>query len=161
MVKRWQKIPRPSFQWPFSLLHPHLKKFFWGGSKPKNTLYVPKERIVTLIAATGCEGPSTMVRNPTYAVLSWNQFCRELHARLGGVAKKWRMMTRGRGGSRYPPKLMTSFMNSPLGYWVLSILNTQYIPAFAAYPAYPIPPVQIFYVNHLPEFWTVMRNGTE
>ena len=24
------------------------------------------------------------------------------------------MMTRGRGGSRYPPKVMTSFMNSPL-----------------------------------------------
>ena len=56
-----------------------------------------------------------------------------------------------------------------------SILNTQYIPAFAAYPAYPqckyfmlilntqyipaspvypIPPVQIFHVAHLPEFWT-------
>ena len=28
------------------------------------------------------------------------------------------------------------------------ILNTQYIPA------YPIPPVQIFHVAHLPEFWT-------
>ena len=24
------------------------------------------------------------------------------------------MMTRGRGGSGYPPKMMTSFMNSPL-----------------------------------------------
>ena len=43
--------------------------------------YVPKERIVTLIVVTGCEGPSTMVRNPTYAVLSRNQFCRELRAR--------------------------------------------------------------------------------
>ena len=34
------------------------------------------------------------------------------------------------------------------------ILNTQYIPASLAYP---IPPVQIFHVNHLPGFWTVMN----
>ena len=53
-------------------------------SNQKNPLYVPIGRIVTLIAATGCEGPSTMVRNPTYAVLLWNQFCRELHARWRG-----------------------------------------------------------------------------
>ena len=33
------------------------------------------------------------------------------------------------------------------------ILNTQYIPASLAYP---IPQVQIFHVNHLPGFWTVM-----
>ena len=59
--------------------------FLEGGSNKKNTLYVwfyvPKERIVTLMVVTGCEGPSTMVRNPTYAVLSRKQVCRELHAR--------------------------------------------------------------------------------
>ena len=63
------------------IIKPPFKKVFLGGIQTKNTLYVPKERIVTLIAATGCEGPSTMVINPTYAVLSRNQFCRELRAR--------------------------------------------------------------------------------
>ena len=32
----------------------------------------------------------------------------------GGGEPKYDMMTRGRGGSGYPPKMMTSFMNSPL-----------------------------------------------
>ena len=57
--------------------------FFFGGGGNKKNLYVPKERIVTLIAATGCEGPSTMVSNPTYVVLS-----RFTCAMRGGVAKK-------------------------------------------------------------------------
>ena len=46
-------------------------------------MVIPKERIVTLLAGwavSGCIGPSTMVRSPTYAVLSQNQFCRELLA---------------------------------------------------------------------------------
>ena len=34
--------------------------------------------------------------------------------RRGGGQPKYDMMTRGRGGSGYPPKMMTSFMNSPL-----------------------------------------------
>ena len=32
----------------------------------------------------------------------------------GGGEPKYDMMTRGRGGSGYPLKMMTSFMNSPL-----------------------------------------------
>ena len=32
----------------------------------------------------------------------------------GGGEPKYDMMTRGRGGSGYLPKMMTSFMNSPL-----------------------------------------------
>ena len=60
-------------------------------------LVLPKKRKVTFrvagLAVPGCEGPSTVVKSPTYAVLSRNQLCRELRARWGGVAKKWRMMT--------------------------------------------------------------------
>ena len=62
----------------------------------------------------GCERPSTMVRNPTYGVLSRNQFCREFRARWGGVAKKWRMMTRGRGGGTTPPKIDDVIYEQPL-----------------------------------------------
>ena len=55
-------------------------------------LVIPKEGIVTLretgLAVPSCKGPSTMVKNPTYAVLSRNQFCRESRAHEGGVAKK-------------------------------------------------------------------------
>ena len=47
-------------------------------------LVTPKGRIVALrmagLAVPGCKGLSTMVRRPTYAVLSRNQFCRELRA---------------------------------------------------------------------------------
>ena len=57
-------------------------------------LVIPKERIVTLrvarLAVPGCNGPSTVVRSTTYAVLSRNQFCRELRAHDG----------RGGGGSQ-------------------------------------------------------------
>ena len=57
------------------------------------SLVIPKARIVTLrvagMAVPGCNGPSTVVRSTTYAVLSRNQFCRELRAHNGrGVAKK-------------------------------------------------------------------------
>ena len=52
------------------------------------SLVIPKERIVTLrvagLAVPGCNGPSTVVRSTTYAVLSRNQFCRELRAHEGG-----------------------------------------------------------------------------
>ena len=55
-------------------------------------LVSPKEGIVTLrvagLAVSGFKGLSTMVRRPTYAVLSRNQFCRELRAHGRGVAKK-------------------------------------------------------------------------
>ena len=55
-------------------------------------LVTTKEGIVTLrvagLAVPGCKGLSTMVRRPTYAVLSQNQFCRELRAHGRGEAKK-------------------------------------------------------------------------
>ena len=67
-----------------------------------------KGRIVTLrvaeLAVPGCKGLSTMVRRPTYAILSRNQFCRELRAHgRGGSQKVTGVMTRGRGGVKIPP----------------------------------------------------------
>ena len=62
------------------------KLYFWFD--------VPKERMVTLRAGPSCEGPSNMVKKPNICcfvgklVLSWVM-------RVGGVAKKWWMMTRG------------------------------------------------------------------
>ena len=50
-----------------------------------------------------------------------------------------------------PTTSPNSYNDVLIGFWAktqYSILNTQYIPA------YPIPPVQIFHVAHLPEFWT-------
>ena len=51
-------------------------------------LVIPKEGIVTLrgagLAVPSCKGPSTLVRNPTYAVLSRNELCRESRAPEGG-----------------------------------------------------------------------------
>ena len=73
-----------------SIIKPSFDKWCWGrgGPNDENTLYhwfyAPKEKIVTLRVVPGCEGPLTMVRNPTYAVLSRNQFCRELRAHGGG-----------------------------------------------------------------------------
>ena len=67
------------------------------------------------LVVPGCEGPSTMAKSPTYAVLLRNQLCRELRARWGGgVAKKWRMMTRGRGGGTIPPKNDDVIYEQPL-----------------------------------------------
>ena len=47
-------------------------------------LVIPKEGIVMLketgLAVPSCKGPSTMARNPTYAVLSRNELCRESRA---------------------------------------------------------------------------------
>ena len=75
----------PSFQWKLvqsSIIKPSLEI----------SLLIPKERIVTLrvvvLTVPGCNGPSTVFRSTTYAVLSRNQFCRELRAHGGGVAKK-------------------------------------------------------------------------
>ena len=63
-----------------------------GVPTKKITLYVwyyaPKERILTLRVVPDCKGPSTIVRNPTYAVLSRGQYCRELRSQGGGGAKK-------------------------------------------------------------------------
>ena len=68
-----------------------------------------RDRVAGL-AVPDCKGPSTVVRSTTHAVLSRNQGCRELRAHDAW----WRG---GGGGSRYPSKLMTSFMNSPY-YWI-------------------------------------------
>ena len=81
------------------IITPPFKKVFSGGDPNQNTLYVPKERIVTLIAATGCEGPSTMVRNPTYAVLS-----RVTRAMRGGSQKVTNDDEGEGGGQRTPQK---------------------------------------------------------
>ena len=66
------------------------------------------------LAVPGYKGLLTMVRSPTYAGLSRNQFCRELRALGRGVSQKVTSDDEGEGGSRYPPKMMTSFMNSLL-----------------------------------------------
>ena len=73
-----------------TLLKLSMMFFWWGEEVPtkKITLYiwcyVPKEIILALRVVPGCERPSTMVRNPTYGVLSQRQYCRELHAQGGG-----------------------------------------------------------------------------
>ena len=49
---------------------------------------IPKEEIVTLrgngLAVHNCRGPSIMVMNPTYAVLSQKELCHEPRAHEGG-----------------------------------------------------------------------------
>ena len=77
---------------------------------------------------TDCQGPSTIVRNPTYAVLSRNQLCRELRAHWGGVAKKWRMMTRGRGGVTIPPKIDDVIYEQPLSIEFVSSSARLWLP---------------------------------
>ena len=52
----------------------------------------------------GCEGPSTMVKSPTYAVLSRNQFCRELRAYGGGGSQKVTNDDKGEGGGHDTPQ---------------------------------------------------------
>ena len=57
------------------------------------------------VAVPDCKGLSTMDRRPTYML-----FCREIsfaasYAHMGGgVTKKWRAMTRGRGGGHDTPQ---------------------------------------------------------
>ena len=69
------------------------------------------------LTVPGSKGTSTVVRNTTYAVLSRNQFCRELRTRGEGEGGSQKVTSDDEGeggGSRYPPKMMTSFMNSPI-----------------------------------------------
>ena len=90
---------------------------------------IPKEGIVTLRAAEllvpGCKEPSTLVRSPTYVVLTQNEFCCKISfvvkfvlivlAHMGGGSQKVMSDDEGEGGrSGYPPKMITSFLNSPL-----------------------------------------------
>ena len=107
----------------FDTLHkvtPRVLIFHSSFAKPslKICLVTPKEGLVTLrvagLAVRGCKGLSTMARRSTYAVLSRNQFCRELRAHGRGGSQKVTSDDEGEGGgSQYPPKMMTSFMNSP------------------------------------------------
>ena len=53
---------------------------------------------------TGCKGLSTMVRRPTYAVLSRNQFCRELRAHGRGGSQKVTSDDEGEGGGHDTPQ---------------------------------------------------------
>ena len=53
------------------------------------------------------------------------------------------------------PTVMMMHITYPQCKYSMIILNTQYIPA------YPIPPVQIFHVAHLPEFWTGLGKKRE
>ena len=80
-------------------------------------LVTTKEGKVTLrvagLAFPGCKGLLTMVRSPTFAVLSRNQFCPELCAHRRGGSQKVTSDDEGEGGVTIPPKMMTSFMNKP------------------------------------------------
>ena len=58
----------------------------------------------TQSSVPGCKGLSTMVRKPTYAVLSRNQFCRELRAHGGGVSQKVTSDDEGEGGGQDTPQ---------------------------------------------------------
>ena len=97
-----------------------------------------------------------MVRNPTYAVLSRNLVCRELHARWGRVAKKWRMMTRRMGGGHNtPPKLMTSFITAP--YLMSSFLCK--FPLCAFFFKFPLPTTMKKQKHeNLLNFWQASHN---
>ena len=67
------------------------------------------ERIVTLgvagVAVPDCKGPSAMVSSTTYAVLSRNQFCRELRAHGGGGSQKVTSDDEGEGGGQDTPQI--------------------------------------------------------
>ena len=67
-----------------------------------------KEGIVTLrvagLAVPVCKGLSTVVRRPTYAVLSRNQFCRKLRAHGRGGSQKVTSDDKGEGGGLATPR---------------------------------------------------------
>ena len=81
-------------------------------------LVTTKEGIVTLrlagLAVPGCEGFSTMIRKPTYAVLSQNHFCRELRALGRGGSRKVTNDDEGEGGFTIPPKNDDVIYEQPL-----------------------------------------------
>ena len=63
-----------------------------------------------------------IISDPAYAVLSQINSSHHLRARRGGGSRKMTWWQGGGGGSGYPPKLMTSFMNSPL-FLMLFLVN--------------------------------------
>ena len=66
------------------------------------------------LTVPGCKGTSAVVRNTTYAVLSRNQFCRELRAHGGGGSQKVTSDDEGEGGVRIPPKNDDVIYEQPL-----------------------------------------------
>ena len=69
------------------------------------------------LAVPGCEGPSNVVKSPTYAVLLRNQLCRELRVRWGEGSQKVTNDDEGegRGGRvRIPPKIDDVIYEQPL-----------------------------------------------
>ena len=66
------------------------------------------------LAVPGCNGPSTMASSTTYAVLSRNQFCRELRAHGGGGSQKVTSDDEGEGGVTIPPKNDDVIYEQPL-----------------------------------------------
>ena len=68
----------------------------------------------TGLAVQGCKWLSTMVRRPTYAVLSRNQFCRELHAHWRGGSQKGTSDDEEEGGVKIPPKNDDVIYEQPL-----------------------------------------------
>ena len=92
-------------------------------------MVIPKERIVTLLAGwavSGCIGPSTMVRSPTYAVLSRNQFCCELRAHGRGGSQKVTSDDEGEGGVTIPPKNDDVIYEQPLTVIVMSLFHQSF-----------------------------------
>ena len=97
----------------FDTLHkvtPRVLIFHSSFAKPslKICLVTRKEGLVTLrvagLAVRGCKGLSTMARRPTYAVLSQNQFCRELRAHGRGGSQKVTSDDEGEGGGHDTPQ---------------------------------------------------------
>ena len=89
-------------------------------------LIIPKEGIVTILGTgltvPSCKGPSTMMRNPTYAVLSRNeQYC-ELHVHEGGGSRKVTSDDEGEGGGGgIPPKNDDVIYEQPLSILISAV----------------------------------------
>ena len=118
---QWEKKARNFHKCLWSIFVQAFNDVFWWGEEvptKKITLYiwcyVPKEIILALRVVPGCERPSTMVRNPTYGVLSQRQYCRELHAQGGGGSQKVTNDDEREGGLTIPPKIDDVIYEQPL-----------------------------------------------
>ena len=66
------------------------------------------------LSVLSCRGLSTLISSPTYAVLSRNQFCRELRAHGGGGSQKVTSDDEGEGGVTVPLKIDDVIYEQPL-----------------------------------------------